>query len=54
VTRFLADECLAHYIVSGCVRREPTMDFVSAAAAKLQGKTDLQVLDLPAQEGRIW
>jgi predicted nuclease of predicted toxin-antitoxin system len=51
--RFLADACLAHYIVSGCLRREPGMDFKSAASAKLRGKTDLEVLDLAAGEGRI-
>jgi len=35
VIRFLADACLASYIVSGCLRREPAMDFKSAASAKL-------------------
>ena len=29
------------------------MDFKSAVSAKLQGKTDLEVLNLAAQEGRI-
>jgi uncharacterized protein DUF5615 len=53
VIRFLADACLAHYIVSGCLRREPAMDFKSAVSAKLRGKTDLEVLNLAAQEGRI-
>jgi hypothetical protein len=53
VIRFLADACLAHYIVSGCLRREPAMDFKSAATAKLRGKTDLEVLNLAAREGRI-
>ena len=51
--RFLADACLAYYIVSGCLRREPSMDFKAAASAKLQGKSDLEVLTLAAQEGRI-
>lgn len=51
---FLADACLAHYIVSGCLRREPAMDFKSAASAQLRGKTDLEVLALAAQEGRSW
>lgn len=51
--RFLADACLAHYILSGCLRREPAMDFKSAASAKLLGRTDLEVLDLAAREGRI-
>jgi hypothetical protein len=53
VIRFLADACLADYIVSGCLRREPAMDFKSAPAADLQGKTDLEVLSVAAQEGRI-
>jgi uncharacterized protein DUF5615 len=53
VIRFLADACLARYIVPGCLRREPAMDFKSAASAKLRGKTDLEVLNLAAQEGRI-
>jgi len=53
VIRFLADACLADYIVSGCLRREPAMDFKSALTAKLQGKTDPEVLALAAQEGRI-
>ncbi len=51
--RFLADACLAHYIVSGCLRREPSMDFKSAVSAHLQGKTDPEVLALAAQEGRL-
>jgi hypothetical protein len=53
VIRFLCDACLADYIVSGCLRREPAMDFKSALSAKLQGKTDLEVLDLAGREGRI-
>ena len=51
--RFLADACLAYYIVSGCLRREPSMDFKSAAAANLAGKSDLEVLGLAAQDDRI-
>jgi len=53
VILFLADACLADYIVSGCLRREPAMDFKSASSADLQGKTDLEVLDLAEKEGRI-
>ena len=53
VIRFLADACLAHYIVSGCLRREPSMDFKSAVMAKLEGKPDPEVLALAAQEGRV-
>lgn len=51
--RFLADACLAYYIVSGCLRREPAMDFKSALAANLVGKTDPEVLALAAQERRV-
>jgi predicted nuclease of predicted toxin-antitoxin system len=54
VIRFLADACLAHYIVSGCLRREPAMDFKSAVSAKSQGKTDLEILTLADQEGRVF
>ena len=51
--RFLGDACLADYIVSGCLRREPAMDFKSAPSADLQGKNDLEVLELAEKEGRI-
>jgi hypothetical protein len=51
--RFLGDACLADYIISGCLRREPAMDFKSAPSADLHGKTDLEVLDLAEKEGRI-
>ena len=51
--RFLGDACLADYIISGCLRREPAMDFKSAPSADLQGKTDLEVLELARKEGRI-
>jgi hypothetical protein len=30
--RFLADASLHHAIVTGCVRREPALDFLSAAS----------------------
>jgi predicted nuclease of predicted toxin-antitoxin system len=53
VIRFLADACLTHHIVSGCLRREPAMDFKSAGSARLQGKSDAEVLAFAAQDGRI-
>jgi hypothetical protein len=53
VIRFLADACLAHTIVVGCLRREPAMDFKSAVTAGLEGKRDPEVLALAAQEYRI-
>jgi predicted nuclease of predicted toxin-antitoxin system len=53
VIRFLADACLSQHIVSGCLRREPAMDFLSANAAKLEGKTDPEVLGIATREGRV-
>jgi len=50
---FLADADLNQGIVSGCLRREPTMDFLSANVAKLEGFPDLQVLALAAEQDRI-
>jgi hypothetical protein len=51
--RFLADADLNDAIVSGCLRREPTIDFLSANDAKLQGLTDPEVLLIAAKEDRI-
>ena len=51
--RFLADASLQHHIVSGCLRREPALDFKPAVVAGLEGLSDLRVLDLAAQENRI-
>ena len=53
MVRFLADASLRHAIVTGCVRREPTIDFLSAHAAKLQGVSDPGVLAIAAAQGRI-
>jgi len=53
VVRFLADASLHDGIVSGCLRREPTMDFLSANEAKLEGVSDPDVLALAAREDRI-
>ena len=50
--RFLADANLNHAIVSGCLRREPTIDFLSAKAARLDGLSDPEVLALAASQGR--
>jgi len=44
--RFLADASLDHPILTGCVRREPSMDFLSANAANLEGIPDSQVLPI--------
>lgn len=51
--RFLADADLNHAIVSGCVRREPAMDFLSANDANLEEVPDLGVLALAANQDRI-
>jgi hypothetical protein len=49
----MADASLHDGIVSGCLRREPTMDFRSANDAKLEGIGDPDVLALAAREHRI-
>ncbi|MGO9256867.1 MAG: DUF5615 family PIN-like protein [Bryobacteraceae bacterium] len=51
--RFLADASLKEGIVTGCLLREPTMDFLSANEANLHRVPDPQVLALAAQEDRI-
>jgi hypothetical protein len=51
--RFLADANLDEGIVSGCRRREPTMDFMSAKDAKLEGVSGPDVLRIAAERGRI-
>jgi hypothetical protein len=54
VIRFLADASLHDAIVSGCLRREPAMDFLSANEAKLQGVPDPEVLALATRQNRIF
>ena len=51
--RFLADADLNEGIHAGCLRREPTMDFLSANEAKLEGVTDTKVLTLASEQFRI-
>lgn len=51
--RFLADADLDEGIVSGCRRREPTIDFLSANDAKLEGVPDPDVLKIAAEQNRI-
>lgn len=53
MVRFLADASLHDGIVSGCLRREPAMDFLSAKDAGLQGVSDPEVLALAAEQERI-
>jgi hypothetical protein len=51
--RFQADADLNQTIVSGVLRRQPEVDFQTAAAAGLEGVSDLEVLAIAVQEGRI-
>ncbi len=51
--RFLADADLNQAIVGGVLRREPTLDFLTARAAALRGLTDAEVLELAAQQQRV-
>src|SRR5580658_3724546 len=44
--RFLVDANLKRGIVAGCLRREPTMNFLSANEANLTGVPDPEVLAL--------
>src|SRR6266446_3995394 len=53
MVRFLADASLHHAIVSGCRRREPALDFLSANDATLEGVPDPTVLALAAEQDRI-
>jgi len=51
--RFLADADLNKAIVSGVLRREPSVDFFTAQAAGLRSMSDPQVLALAAEERRV-
>jgi len=51
--RFMADADLDDGIVSGCRRREPTMDLLSANDAKLERVPDPEVLRIAAEQERI-
>ncbi len=51
--RFLADADLNGAILTGALRREPTIDFLTAQAAGLRGLSDTQVLALAADQGRM-
>ena len=50
--RFLADADLNHDVVKGVLRREPGIDFRTAAGRELRGLSDREVLTLAAAEGR--
>ncbi|MCB9385648.1 MAG: DUF5615 family PIN-like protein [Bryobacterales bacterium] len=51
--RFLADADLNLQIVTGLIRREPSVDFLTAHAAGLRALGDLDVLRLAAQQERV-
>ncbi len=50
--RFLADADLNQAIVNGVLRREPSIDFLTAKAAGLRGLSDLEVLEIAAAQHR--
>jgi predicted nuclease of predicted toxin-antitoxin system len=51
--RFIADADLNYSIVAALKRREPGVDFLTAAAAGLEGLPDSEVLEVAARQGRI-
>jgi len=53
MVRFLADASLHDATVTGCRRREPAMDFLSANEANLEGIPDPEVLAFATQQDRI-
>ena len=53
MVRFLADASLHDAIVTGCLRREPAIDFLSAHEARLEGVPYPNVLAFATQESRI-
>lgn len=51
--RFQGDADLNEVIVTALLRREPAIDFRTATAAGLQGRSDLEVLALAADASRL-
>ena len=51
--RFLADADLNKAIVSGVLRREPSLDFLTAQKGGLRGMNDPEVLTLAAEQQRV-
>ena len=51
--RFQADNDLRGSIRTGVLRREPSIDFQSARAARLDSVSDPEVLQLASEHGRI-
>ena len=50
---FLADADLNKAIVSGVLRREPFLDFMTAQTARLRSLNDAEVLALAAEQQRV-
>ena len=51
--RFLADENFNAKIIAGLLRREPSVDFLTAKSAGILGISDPAVLAIAARTGRI-
>jgi len=51
--RFLADASLHNGIVTGCLRREPAIEFLSAHEATLEGVPDPEVLAFATRQNRF-
>ena len=51
--RFLADASLHDAVVTGCRRREPAIDFLSAHEATLEGVPDPEMLAFATRQNRI-
>ena len=51
--RFLADASLHDAIITGCLCREPAIDFLSAHEATLEGVPDPEVLAFATHQNRI-
>jgi hypothetical protein len=51
--RFQADADLNEAIVTGVLRREPAIDFLTADAGGLRGLQDPEILALVAASGRV-
>jgi hypothetical protein len=51
--RFQADADLRQAIVTGTIRRQPSLDFQSANEAGLEGIKDPEVLAIVALDGRV-
>lgn len=51
--KFLADASLNRAIVTGVMRAEPSIDFLTASAAQLAGVPDGEVLAIASRVGRV-